>query len=630
MSEEKILKARVKNKRKTEREWRLDVYDIEGNLREDAFKPLKGELIIFAADYSEENPTGCKYDRFKFGDDVTNVIDLPFADEEIVKKLDNLVPLMSVIDEEDGHYRMYYIKSGTPVETTELSVEIPEGKSIMVRAFNDTTKGDYSYLNADGSPMAPPIPIGWPGALPTPIVTVNGTTASWNAIEGATGYHYIIGDVTIYHKWGTNFANTYSRVYVELPNGRGTYGRYVLTSDEPPRDPDPGDYAQGKYLGSIPMRQDNGYILAPAVDASEASLAKLAAKGYNLDLYLMPKKYTDDFTKKYTESYFTNNAIIIKGEGENSLVQKGGTEPSKVTGKLATSLGQNNTVSGFRGFAAGVGNTVTETCAAAFGEGNINNSWLGFTAGQGLKALYHKQYWLGTYNKPVEKDVMGYPLVFGVGSGSTDGSRKNAIEVYSDGRLSLGRLDPKLDNDATTKKYVDEKIASVITEEEKTAWNNGIVTDKERTTWNAKSNFSGKYEDLSGKPTIPTSLGSLRSDANYRTVTDTEKTTWNNKLSQVFPGTPQHMGGKTFTPGWWTGYILVKNDYDNYVNKYYSLGTFYIPISNISNFDACEVSVWNDKFKRRIEIDCNTGQWVPYDENGTSGVTTVLYAAKIQ
>lgn len=88
MSEVKRLKARVQNKRKTEAEWYLDVYDAKGDLREDAFKPLKGELIIFAADYSAENPTGCKYDRSKFGDGVTNVIALPFTDEEIIKKLD--------------------------------------------------------------------------------------------------------------------------------------------------------------------------------------------------------------------------------------------------------------------------------------------------------------------------------------------------------------------------------------------------------------------------------------------------------------------------------------------------------------------------------------------------------------
>ena len=74
MAEEKRLKARVAHKHKTEAEWRLDVYDGEV-LREDAFVPLDGELIIFDPDPNSDQATK----RFKFGDGVTNVIDLPFA-----------------------------------------------------------------------------------------------------------------------------------------------------------------------------------------------------------------------------------------------------------------------------------------------------------------------------------------------------------------------------------------------------------------------------------------------------------------------------------------------------------------------------------------------------------------------
>lgn len=36
-----------------------------------------------------------------------------------------------------------------------------------------------------------------------------------------------------------------------------------------------------------------------------------------------------------------------------------------------------------------------------------------------------------------------------------------------------------------------------------------VVTDTEKSTWNAKSNFSGSYNDLSNKPTIPTVPSSL-------------------------------------------------------------------------------------------------------------------------
>ena len=36
-----------------------------------------------------------------------------------------------------------------------------------------------------------------------------------------------------------------------------------------------------------------------------------------------------------------------------------------------------------------------------------------------------------------------------------------------------------------------------------------VVSDTEKATWNAKSNFSGNYNDLNNKPTIPTVPSSL-------------------------------------------------------------------------------------------------------------------------
>lgn len=56
-----------------------------------------------------------------------------------------------------------------------------------------------------------------------------------------------------------------------------------------------------------------------------------------------------------------------------------------------------------------------------------------------------------------------------------------------------------------------------------------LVTDTEKSTWNAKSNFSGSYNDLTNKPSIPTLLSELSEDTTHRVVTDTEKSTWNAK-----------------------------------------------------------------------------------------------------
>ena len=48
---------------------------------------------------------------------------------------------------------------------------------------------------------------------------------------------------------------------------------------------------------------------------------------------------------------------------------------------------------------------------------------------------------------------------------------------------------------------------------------------------------SGSYNDLSDKPTIPTTLSQLTQSASYRTVTDTEKSTWGSKQDKLVSGT---------------------------------------------------------------------------------------------
>ena len=75
MEEIKRIKGRFQNKTKTEDQWVLDVYtdSTKTTLREDPFIPLNGELVIFEAKNEEEEV------RFKFGNGIKNVMDLPFA-----------------------------------------------------------------------------------------------------------------------------------------------------------------------------------------------------------------------------------------------------------------------------------------------------------------------------------------------------------------------------------------------------------------------------------------------------------------------------------------------------------------------------------------------------------------------
>lgn len=49
--------------------------------------------------------------------------------------------------------------------------------------------------------------------------------------------------------------------------------------------------------------------------------------------------------------------------------------------------------------------------------------------------------------------------------------------------------------------------------------------------------FSGNYNDLTNKPTIPDELADLSDDSTHRVVTDTEKTTWSGKQDALVSGT---------------------------------------------------------------------------------------------
>ena len=71
------------------------------------------------------------------------------------------------------------------------------------------------------------------------------------------------------------------------------------------------------------------------------------------------------------------------------------------------------------------------------------------------------------------------------------------------------------------------------------------ITSSDIAAWNGKMDkvtlasvaTSGNYNDLSNKPTIPTTLSQLTQSASYRTVTDTEKNTWGGKQDKLVSGT---------------------------------------------------------------------------------------------
>lgn len=76
----KTVKGRISNKHGTEEYWILSVYTdaTKAIKRANPFIPLSGELIIYDPDSIYD------YQRFKFGNGVSNVCDLPFVGEDYV------------------------------------------------------------------------------------------------------------------------------------------------------------------------------------------------------------------------------------------------------------------------------------------------------------------------------------------------------------------------------------------------------------------------------------------------------------------------------------------------------------------------------------------------------------------
>ena len=81
------------------------------------------------------------------------------------------------------------------------------------------------------------------------------------------------------------------------------------------------------------------------------------------------------------------------------------------------------------------------------------------------------------------------------------------------------------------------KLASDLVDDSNQS--NKFVTSQEKETWNGKSNFSGNYNDLSNKPTIPSvpsNESATSGGSKLSLVTTGEKYNWNNKAN-IWRGT---------------------------------------------------------------------------------------------
>lgn len=310
MGEQKRLKGKQIPKHETEANWLLSSY-----------VPEQGEMVIYDIDSAHT------YERQKIGNGVQTVNELPFS---------GIRPLADLLREE-GKNREYLIKAGAElIQTTECSVSVPKAKGFMVRACKSSTEyGWFSFIGETGYPVENPE---WviPFATAIPKVTRTDTTATWEPVDGANYYEYLIGDVVKYHSSGS-FMDVYNSVYVEMSRGRGLYGAYALTaSAASPKTPEPDRYADGKTLDSIPLRLGDtsgehpeyvGHIQVPReIVMPEGATQSVKDK---INSFATSKYYVDqqDLILKEELNQIKNN-LKVEEQGEIPLIIQ--TEPGVI------------------------------------------------------------------------------------------------------------------------------------------------------------------------------------------------------------------------------------------------------------------------------------------------------------
>ena len=90
-------------------------------------------------------------------------------------------------------------------------------------------------------------------------------------------------------------------------------------------------------------------------------------------------------------------------------------------------------------------------------------------------------------------------------------------------------------NDLTNKPTIPTNTSDLTNDSNfiSTSSTAGLIKNDGTIDTTSYSTFSGNYTDLSNKPTIPDELADLSDDSTHRVVTDTEKTTWSGKQDAI-------------------------------------------------------------------------------------------------
>lgn len=121
------------------------------------------------------------------------------------------------------------------------------------------------------------------------------------------------------------------------------------------------------------------------------------------------------------------------------------------------------------------------------------------------------------------ENLTNVPTSFPPSSHTHDMSDVNGLATALEGKSNTGHTHAIADITNLQSSLNEKANSSELTTHTNNADIHVTATDK--TNWNAKSNFSGEYDDLTGKPTIPSKTSELTNDSGFLTsYTETDPT----------------------------------------------------------------------------------------------------------
>lgn len=277
---------------------------------------------------------------------------------------------------------------------------------------------------------------------------------------------------------------------------------------------------------------------------------KAVSAGTNISITTGETADTINCTLNISNGTGTKSIKIGDGVTASGTLSFAQGDDANASGNWSTAFGRGKSTQNYA-FSANSGQA-KKGYSSAFGASIANNTY-GFATGAGSNANGHSSFvsgWytnsnnnyeaaFGNYNNSVSASTTfgdSGNTLFSVGNGTANNARHNAFEIRQNGDiyLSLNGQDVKLQDQlgggggitsGEVQTMIDESISGKTDESAFTAHTADTtihVSSSEKNTWNNKSDFSGSYNDLTDKPTIPTSVSQLTNDSGYITNGDAQ------------------------------------------------------------------------------------------------------------